>query len=63
MLNCKQVNRLLSEEQDRSLTLREKLPLRLHLAMCDGCRVFGRQLSFLRQASRGYFKRDDETPR
>jgi hypothetical protein len=63
MLNCKQVNRLLSEGQDRSLTLREKLPLRLHLAMCEGCRSYGKQLDFLRQASRGCFRRDDENRR
>ncbi|MCA3236954.1 MAG: zf-HC2 domain-containing protein [Curvibacter sp.] len=63
MLKCKQVNRLLSEAQDRPLTPREKLPLRLHLAMCDGCRVLGKQLDLLRQASRSYFRRDDGTPR
>ncbi|MEK9953523.1 MAG: zf-HC2 domain-containing protein [Curvibacter sp.] len=63
MLSCKEVNRLLSEAQDRPLVLRERLPLRLHLALCQGCRNFGQQLDFLRQASRGYFRRDDDTPR
>ncbi|HBH37279.1 MAG TPA: hypothetical protein DDX06_02720 [Curvibacter sp.] len=62
MLSCKEVNVLLSEAQDRPLALREKLPLRLHLAMCQGCRNFEKQLDLLRQASRGYFRRDDDTP-
>lgn len=62
MLSCKEVNRLLSEAQDRPLGLRERLPLRLHLVMCQGCRNFEKQLDLLRQASRGYFRRDDDTP-
>lgn len=48
MLNCKQVTQRMSEAQDRKLPLGEQLPLRLHLAMCGGCRNYGRQLDFLR---------------
>jgi len=54
MLNCKEVTHLLSEAQDRKLGLGERLPLRLHLAMCQGCRNYGRQLDLLREATRGY---------
>jgi hypothetical protein len=54
MLSCKQVTRLLSEGQDRKLTLIERLSLRLHLAMCKGCANFGRQMDFLRTACRRY---------
>ena len=61
MLNCKQATHLMSEAQDRPLPLREKLPLQLHLAMCQGCRHFGRQLDFLRLASRS-LKADDTPP-
>lgn len=62
MLKCKQVSHLLSEAQDRELALTERLPLRLHLAMCQGCRNFSKQLDFLREASRGYWTRsEDET--
>lgn len=62
MLNCKEVTHLLSEAQDRKLTLGERLPLRMHLAICQGCRNFGKQLDFLREASRGYWTRsEDET--
>lgn len=49
---CRQAARLLSEGQERPLELTERLPLRLHLLACSGCRAFQQQLRFLRQASR-----------
>ncbi len=48
MLTCKEVSHLLSEAQDRKLPLGERLPLRLHLFMCVGCRNYSKQLDFLR---------------
>ena len=50
MLTCKEVSRLASQGLDRRLGLGERARLRLHLAICDGCRNFRRQLAFLRQA-------------
>jgi len=50
MLTCKEVSRLASQGLDRRLGLGERVRLRLHLAICDGCRNFRRQLAFLRQA-------------
>jgi len=52
LLNCKQASHLMSEAQDRPLALGERLPLRLHLYMCVGCRNYGKQLDFLRAATR-----------
>ena len=54
MLSCKQVTHLLSEGQDRKLTLGEQLQLKMHLAMCRGCRNFKGQMAFLREACRRY---------
>jgi hypothetical protein len=54
MLSCKQTTELLSQGQDRKLGLREKIALRLHLAICDGCRNFRRQMNFLRRACRHF---------
>lgn len=54
MMNCKEVTYLLSEAQDRPLGLTERMPLRLHLMMCVGCRNYGRQLDFLRLAARSH---------
>jgi len=50
MLTCKEVSRLVSQGLDRRLGLGERVKLRLHLAICDGCRNFRRQLDFLREA-------------
>lgn len=52
MLNCKEASRLMSEAQDRPLGLAEKLHLEMHLALCQGCRNFRRQMDFLRAACR-----------
>lgn len=56
MLSCKEVTRLLSESQDRKLTLSEKMHLEMHLAMCKGCSNFKGQMSFLREACKRYVK-------
>lgn len=60
MLNCREVTRLVSESQERSLSVTEKISLNLHLMMCDGCRNFSRQLPFLRKAMRSFAEGLDE---
>ncbi|WP_275099678.1 zf-HC2 domain-containing protein [Sedimenticola hydrogenitrophicus] len=52
MLNCKQTTKLLSEKQDRPLSFRERVALRLHLIMCSGCTNYDRQMGFIRKACR-----------
>lgn len=52
MLNCKQSSELLSQALDRPITVREKLAIRLHLLICDGCRNFDKQLTFMRKVAR-----------
>lgn len=48
--SCKQVAALLVAREDRALPLAERAALRLHLAACDACPVFERQLRLMRQA-------------
>jgi hypothetical protein len=50
MLSCKETTRLLSQGEDRKLAFGERVALRLHLAICDGCRNVGAQFRFLRVA-------------
>ena len=52
ILSCKQTARLLSQGQDRKLGFGERVALRVHLAICDGCRNVNRQFRFLREAVR-----------
>ncbi|MBP6653580.1 MAG: zf-HC2 domain-containing protein [Propionivibrio sp.] len=55
MLKCRDVTHLLSEAQDRKLTLAERFQLEVHLAMCEGCKNFKGQMAFLREACKRYF--------
>ena len=50
MLTCKEVSRLVSQGLDRRLGFIERLRLRVHLAICDGCANFKKQVEFLRKA-------------
>lgn len=52
MLSCKETARLLSEGTDRELAFGERVALRVHLAICKGCRNVDAQFRFLRQAVR-----------
>lgn len=52
MKSCKEVTHLLSEAQDRTLTVGERLQLEIHLAICKGCTNYRKQMDFLRAACR-----------
>lgn len=60
MLNCQDATRLLSESQEQTLTLHERMSLKMHVMMCSGCRNFGKQMFALRQVARAYTQRKDE---
>lgn len=60
MLNCREVTRLVSESQERKLSITERLSLNLHLMMCDGCKNFSLQVPYLRKAMRAYAERVDD---
>ena len=47
MLSCKDVSRLLSQREDRKLGFGERVALRVHLAICNGCRNADAQFRFL----------------
>ena len=50
MPTCKEVSRLVSQGLDRRLGFIERLRLRVHLAICDGCTNFKKQMEFLHKA-------------
>lgn len=63
MLTCKQASQLVSENQERTLTRRERWGLKLHLWICISCRRFNRQIALMRRALRRLSQSDvaDET--
>ena len=60
MMNCQQATRLISESQERPLSVAEKLSLKMHVMMCSGCKNFSLQVPFLSQAMKAYAKGWDE---
>lgn len=59
MMNCQQATRLLSDAKERKLRLSEATALKLHTAMCSGCRNFGKQMGSLQDIARAYTKEKD----
>ena len=57
---CKEVSHLLSQGEDRKLGLGERVVLRLHLAICRGCRNTNAQFQFLRLAMKNISQDGDE---
>lgn len=54
MMSCQQAARLMSQQQDRPLSWQQRAGLQFHLAICQGCRNYRRQMDFLRQACRRF---------
>ncbi len=63
MLSCKEATRLISESQERKLSLLETVPLRFHLMMCTGCHNFSKQIRFLREAMRAFTQWKGDEPK
>lgn len=61
MLNCREATRLFSESQERPLSLHAKMALRIHTAMCDGCRNYKQHMDTLRKAAKAFAKGADES--
>jgi Putative zinc-finger len=51
LLSCKQVARLVSQGLDRDLGFTERVRLRVHLAVCNGCTNFQEQLRIIREST------------
>ncbi len=54
MLSCRETTQLLSESQERPLSLSEKTVLRLHVMMCSSCRHCQQHMNILRMVSKAF---------
>jgi len=54
ILSCKDATHLVSRMQERELGVFSRWALRLHLAVCEACTRFERQMRFLREAMHRY---------
>jgi hypothetical protein len=60
--SCREATRLQSKALDRKLPLRQRLGLRIHLLLCKWCRRYGKQITFLRSATRQHGHEDQPLP-
>jgi len=58
LLSCKEATSLASQGLDRRLGVVERIGLRLHLAVCDGCSRVAKQFAFMRRAVKALGQRD-----
>lgn len=56
MMNCQQSTRLLSDAQERELSLKDRAALKFHVMICSACRNFGKQMGTLRDIAHQYAK-------
>jgi len=49
-MNCKQATQLMSQAQDRELSQRERISLKIHLLICTGCNHYNKHMKVLRKA-------------
>lgn len=63
MLSCHDATCLMSESNERALSLKERSSLKFHLMMCRGCRNFNAQMGTLRLMTRSYAKTKDKLPK
>jgi predicted anti-sigma-YlaC factor YlaD len=62
MMTCKQVSRLISAGELADAPFARRMAVRLHLAICDKCRVFKRQVEALSRAARTVAARPTDQP-
>ena len=51
-MDCRHAAQLISRGMDQALPWWQRIALRWHLAICDACTNFSRQVRFLREAIR-----------
>lgn len=58
MTNCKETSTLVTQSLDRRLNWRERIAMRIHLAVCENCTRFAQQMHLIREWLTG----EEETP-
>lgn len=48
--NCKEITALIIAREDRKLSWRDQIEVRMHMAMCAACPTFERQVLTMRHA-------------
>lgn len=62
MLSCKNVCHISSESLDRTLSVRERLAVKLHLLMCRACQRVVAQMELLRAMAQRFSSAEEAEP-
>jgi hypothetical protein len=62
MPTCRETTELASRAMDERLPFADRLAMRFHLAICDNCARFNRQLQEMRRLFRAEAGADDDAP-
>lgn len=57
---CKEVTHLVLHAEDKPLPLADRLAVRLHMAACDACPRFVKQVELMRKASEAWRRYTEE---
>lgn len=60
MRTCKEVTALVIAREDRELPMAEQLALRMHMAICNTCPTFERQVLSMRNAMKNWRQYTDD---
>ncbi len=62
MATCREATELASRAMDERLPFADRLAMRFHLAICDNCARFNRQLQEMRRLFRAETAADEDAP-
>lgn len=62
MPTCRETTKLASRAMDERLPFADRMAMRLHLAICENCTRFNRQLQEMRRLFRSETAADDDAP-
>jgi hypothetical protein len=60
IIPCREATRLISQAMERKLTWRESIQLKLHLAVCELCQMFAKQIRGLHELLGSYHPQEEE---
>lgn len=62
LLTCKETTRLVLEGEDRALLLGERVLIRVHLGLCEGCTRFSKQVHLMHSAMDSWRRGTSQNP-
>lgn len=62
MISCKKASFLIAKKEERKLTLGERMHLAMHLSMCEFCKAFEKQSSYISKQAKYFISPAELTP-